>query len=152
MKNFANLKLWTSSTQFSFSNNIHDNILLDLSSQKYLYLVVQVFIHFPRVVVSSSPIRRASRSWCRGRWSPRAFSRSCAPSMWTRSTATAPIWACASSRQRRWRRWCRRNNWPRRKRSPLQKMPTKPLQNKKRTIHDHDSSQEYFRNPPFLSP
>src|SRR5664279_4919072 len=44
MRNFANLKPRMYSTQFYLSNEIHDNVLSDSSSHKYLYLIVQVFI------------------------------------------------------------------------------------------------------------
>ena len=44
MMNFANLKPRTYSTQFYLSNEIHDDILSDSSSHKYLYFIVQIFI------------------------------------------------------------------------------------------------------------
>ena len=40
IRNFANLKSRTSSTQFYLSNEIHDGILSSSSSYKYLYLVM----------------------------------------------------------------------------------------------------------------
>ena len=41
---FCESKSWMS-TQFSLSSEIHDDVLLDSSSHKYLHFVVQIFIH-----------------------------------------------------------------------------------------------------------